>query len=60
MILDNIPHNASLFIKKTPLLYTYLLSNRNLHVIYIAPVPEWFKNTISKAEKNDILNCFLA
>src|SRR5690349_17187726 len=56
MVLDNISDGTLAFVKFCSRANPKTLSNQNLHMIDIIPVPEWLKDTIRKTESQDVLH----
>ena len=60
MVLEHIPKYASFVIITRSMADINAFCNCDLHVIDVLAIPDRLKNCIRKAEKEDILSCFLA
>ncbi len=59
MILEHIAqHTGTLIIAATP--HDDRLSNADLYVVDVLPVPEWLEDRVGKAKREDVLHRFLS
>jgi hypothetical protein len=60
MVLQHISERPRVFVVARSIFYTNSLGDCNLHMIDKLSIPQWFKNGISKAQNQKILNRFFA
>src|SRR4029079_9617270 len=56
MVLVHIANCASLLIELSSTLSPEIFSHRDLNTLYIVAIPDWFKDGIGKAEKEQIFD----
>src|ERR1700722_9231951 len=60
MIWPHVAQRARGFIITAPHFHADGFRRRNLHMIDVAPVPNWLENAVTEAEDDDVLDRFLA
>src|SRR5215475_9077578 len=60
MILDHITQSSSILVVASTGADAFVLSHRNLHMIDVFLIPQWFENGIGKTHDQEILDGFLA
>ena len=60
MVLEHAPQNACLVVVYGPVAHAHLLSDGNLHVGHIAPVPHRLEDHVGKPREEDILRGLFA
>ena len=60
MVGDHVTQGSRPFEVSSTLFHSYGFSHRNLHVIDVPSIPDWFKQTVAKPEKQDVLHSLFA
>ena len=60
MVLNHVAQRARFLVITHAAFHANKFGRRNLHVVYIATVPQRLENTIAEAERQNVLNRFLA
>ena len=56
MVLNDVPYNPCLIVEPRPVLYADLLCHCDLHMVYVASVPERFEYAVGKTEEEYVLD----
>ncbi len=60
VVLEHVPQRPRLLVILAPMLHPQRLRRRDLHVVYIAPVPDGFDDGVGEAEGQDVLDGLFA
>ena len=60
MVLDHVSQRSGLVVVPAAVADTQALGDRDLDMVYVAPVPDRFEDAVGEAKDEDVLNCFFA
>jgi hypothetical protein len=60
VVLQNVAHDAGLFVERAATLDTEALRHRDLHAVDVVAIPDRFENAVGEAQHQDVLDRLFA